>query len=162
MCQITLIKPEPASNGGFFGGKILFMKGYWLGMVIAVILFAGVLMWHKQAFSNQKLLEMINTPTKLKGMTDNYCLYQTALDPKEPNELAVKVTFVCGGRQALNTISWTTVTQPTLAGIIEQIARINGMNYPKMGLYCKIDGRIVADDSGVLSPGNQVVCQVPI
>lgn len=125
-------------------------------MGVVTLLFFGLLTWNKSRFSEQKLMELIETPTKLKGLTDDYCKYHNALDPVEPNKLAVKIIFWCGSRKTMNIVSWDTLSDKTVEGLITQVAKINGLS--KKNLKCSVDGQKV-DNNFILNPGNLVSCE---
>ena len=121
-----------------------------------LILFDGILIWNKSRFSEEKMMAMVETPTKLKGLTSDYCKFRTSLEPKEPDERAVRIIFKCGDKQALNIISWETMTEPTVGSLINEVINIHG--YINRELVCKVDGQ-KANYDFILNPGNLIICE---
>lgn len=132
------------------------MSRYWLWVGLGCLLFGVGLGMNKQRFNEEEMMMMIETPTKLKGLTEDYCKYHNALDPIEPNKLAVKIIFWCGERKTMNIISWETLADKTVEGLVEQVARINGL--VKKEVNCQVDGQKVSNNF-ILSPGNLVACE---
>ena len=138
--------------------RFWYMKRCWIKVGIVVILFIGLLVWNKNRFSEAKMMAMIETPSKLRSLTTDFCAYRTGIDPKEPDRRYVKINFFCGENQALNTISWITIKNTTVGGLVDMVAKINGVDYKNTGFVCNIDGA-KADFNSKISVGNLITCK---
>jgi hypothetical protein len=132
---------------------------FWIYIGTLMILWVGFLVLNKQRFSEQKLMQMMETPSIKKGLTADFCQYATGLDPKVPDMRYVKVNFKCKDKEALNTISWVTINGRTVEGIINLIKNINGINSANDMLDCNIDGA-VANMETKINVGNLITCRV--
>lgn len=117
------------------------------------------LRWHKgTSFSEASLREIMLTQSRFKGQTEDPCLYSIVGEPATAGRY-IKLTFKCPNKEARFSLDYAAVTEKTVAGVILEVFRINGITRDLTGLVCNQGGRIVRMEDKVV-PQDNIECRL--
>ncbi|MDD4938339.1 MAG: hypothetical protein PHX34_04990 [Candidatus Shapirobacteria bacterium] len=114
-------------------------------MLVALLIFFGLRLKVKNSFSQEKLKNIISSPSSFRDKTEDACRYEILGEPKETKDY-IKVEMDCkNGEKANSTLSLSAIEDRTINGVLIEYSRIVGFDKKILDekFDCFIDGENV-------------------
>jgi len=130
---------------------------------LAFLIFFGLRAYSSKNFSQDKLDQLMTTPSRFRDKTDDFCRYAIKGDPKDIGNNYIKIDFNCkDGTSVISTLALKALPDLSFQAVLSEYARIIGfdvdiLNQPTW--KCLLNANDVTNPNNTnVGPGSHVSC----